>query len=702
MPETKLSDFQPEDLAHAVLGRLRLDYDWRSQWLGGTPGIANAGLAGSPLDGHDNLEKAASLFEAFTSQNAEDTSIPRVNLIHKAVEDFLSVALTNIPKAHVKIDRFMGAVADWERPFRLFIIEQAREVMEAYVDSIKGRNHYDDLIQRVVTHSAVFGVGYMFVGVDKTLDVRQDYMIRDLMNKEDELTEEEMRLLQVLTNRIDLKVIDPRDVYWRHSIRDVQDEGMIRVTIVEHMDTETLRSMYKGTEFIGENTAAIKPGDLPFFLRTNHNQYQFSTQMGDTTTPVVTMYELEHADMERIVETDEGEEVIPFTDWIMHKVVLAGNALVEYETWDSADGPLRLPVVPVYLRKSVNHPYGWSLPLMLEKSEEYINAIQTIIFKSARRAVSAQGVAAHIPSMGEGDVEELEHVLEEGGVARIHGNNVQGPVDIREMIQPLNFTQSSINPALLQGLNLQMQMFGSQSQEVDAGAIGAARSGAAKRAQIAVADRPKTISINVMSEGIEGIIDNIIELIRVFHQEQITVFVDTADGSRDQVTLNEPYQKTIMIADPQFETFDNPLGIELFDFDATLNSTLINMWAVSDGRSELPLDIVSRYQLGIALVQAGAIQPETLRELVLASNDEIKAFDDRVVYKNKMELVRQQLMVQQAQAMAQQQAQPSLAGQVGTIPADSFTSVAPQDNVQDQIDSVQGSPIATPSNPFAL
>ena len=197
-------------MAEAVLSRIRLDFDWRAKWLSGTPGIANAqGLAASSIDGADNLEKAASLFEAFTSQNAEDSSIPRVNLIHKAVEDFLSVALTNIPGTIVRVDRYMGYVPDWERPLRLHILEQARKAVDAYVKSIKGRNHYDDLIQRVVSHSAIFGVGYIYTEVDKSLDVRQDYMVRDLMNKEDDLTEEELQLLDVLSNRIALKVIHP-------------------------------------------------------------------------------------------------------------------------------------------------------------------------------------------------------------------------------------------------------------------------------------------------------------------------------------------------------------------------------------------------------------------------------------------------------------------------------------------------------------
>lgn len=702
MPEVKLSDIEPgAQMAQAAISRIRMDYDWRNRWLSGAPGLGANGF--NTTDGANNLDKAATLFEAFSNQNPDDGSIPRVNLIHKAVEDFLAVALTNIPKAHIKVDRFIGGqVEEWERPVRLHIIEQARKAMDSYVKSILGRNHYPDLIQRVVSHSAIFGVGYIYTGVDQSLDVRQDYVVRDIMNKDGDLTDEELTLLEVLSNRIELKVIDPRDVYWRHSVRDVRDEGMLRVSVVEQMDTSALRTMYKDSEYL-KDPMLIRPGNLPFFFKNTAAEYQFSSNAGDTTTPVVTMYELEPVDMER-VETIAGEEVtIPFTDWIMHKIVMAGNQLVEYQKWDSAEGPLKLPVVPIYLRKSVNHPYGWSLPLMLEKSEEYINAIQTIIFKSARRAVSTQGVAVSIPSLGETDLEELEHALEEGGVARIHGNNVQGPVDLREIIYPLNFAQSQINPALLQGMNLQMQMFSTQSQEVDSGAIGAARSGAGKRAQIAVADRPKTISINIMSEGIESVIDNLIELIRVYHQGMVTVFIDTADGSRDQVSLNEPYKRTLIVLDQTYESPENPLGARMVDFEATLNSTMINMWAESDGRSELPLDLVSRYQLGIALVQAGAIQPETLRELVLSTNEEIKAFDDAVIHEKKMEAAEQFMAAQQAQLAAAQQSQIPFGGQIGTtqIPADSFGGIAPQD-IQAGIDTDASSPIASSSNPFSF
>jgi hypothetical protein len=702
MPEVKLSDIKPgPEMAQAAMDRIRNDYDWRARWLGKgySDGTSNFNTLGS-----DSLDRAAELFEAWTGENIRDPEIPRVNLIHKAVEDFLSVALTNIPKAQLKATRFIGTkVPEWERPIRLEVIHQTELVLNAYIRSILDDNNYNDLIQRAVTHAAIFGVGYMMTGVDTSLDERENYMIRDILNKEDNLTAEDLELLNMLTNRLFVKVIDPRDVYWRHSVRDVKDDSMLRVSIVEHMDTESLREIWGDSKFLS-NPMNIKPGSFPYFIRKMDNNYLTMANNTDSTTAVVTMYELEPMSMERLVEDENGNELrFPYTGWMMHKVIIAGGELVDYESWDSSEGPLRLPIVPIYLRKSVNHPYGWSLPLMLEKSEEYINAVQTIMFRSALRAVSSQGVVVAIPNLGDADLAELEHVLEEGGVARITGNTSQGPINIREMVMPINYVNAPINPVLTQAMQIQMNMFSSQSQEVDAGAIGAARSGTQVRAQIAVADRPKTISINVMSEGIEEIHDNLYELIRTFYKDQIIVSVSIPGGGKEQVGLNEPYERDVVIMDPKSESPQNPLGLKIEKFSTTLNATNVTMNAKTDGRSDLPMDVVSRFQLGIALVQAGAIQPETLREFALSANEDLKNLDDMIVLQKKQEQLEQQYAaLQQAQAMAQSQ-QIQQGGALGgtQIPADAYTSVAPQD-IQASIDQDPSSIAASSSSPYAF
>ena len=73
MPEVRLSELKPDaTMARATLSRIRLDYDWRSRWLAGTPGIGNSGFAAPAVDGANNLDKAASLFEAFTNQTDRD------------------------------------------------------------------------------------------------------------------------------------------------------------------------------------------------------------------------------------------------------------------------------------------------------------------------------------------------------------------------------------------------------------------------------------------------------------------------------------------------------------------------------------------------------------------------------------------------------------------------------------------------------
>ena len=322
--EVVLSELEPgQRMAQAVLARMRLDYDWRNRWLSNTDGNS----IGNPSVLDDTaFDRAAELFEALSS-DSDSVDIPRVNLIHKAVEDFLSVAITNIPRASLHPKRFIGgAVEQWEIPIRLEIINMAVEVMNAFVKSILLENHYDDLVQRVITHSAIFGVGYMYTENDTSLDTRKSYEVRDLVNADRELTADEVERLSQLTNRIQLKAIDPRDVFWRHSVRDIKDEEMLRVSVVEQMDTQALREMWKDSPYVTDPQRQIVSGNLPFFIRASDKSTFFTTTNTDSTTSVVTMYELELAPMERIVETEEGEEVsFEYDDWIMHKITLAGS-----------------------------------------------------------------------------------------------------------------------------------------------------------------------------------------------------------------------------------------------------------------------------------------------------------------------------------------------------------------------------------------
>ena len=319
--------------------------------------------------------------------------------------------------------------------------------------------------------------------------------------------------------------------------------------------------------------------------------------------------------------------------------MIAGGQLIEKTVTSSEDGSLRLPIIPFYLRESEDHPYGFSIPLMLELSEKFINLMRTIIFKSARKAVSSQGVIVFSGALGPGDKAVIDTVLEEGGVGTVEGNTLTGVTDIREMVMPLNYNASPINPALIQAMQMELDVFQAQSQTVDLDAVSSARTGSAKRAQISVQDRPKTISISLMSRAVEDVYDSIYELIRVHHTSMIDVPTQAPNGGRDSARLNEPLKREI----PRFDEQGNPIlddnspeGIAMQSLDVTLNDTGIMMKAQSSGRGSLPLDMISRFQILTALAQAGVIMPDTVRELTL--EDEIKAIDDMM--RNKIQMAQ--------------------------------------------------------------
>jgi hypothetical protein len=638
----RLSELEGEELREAVLERFKDDYDFRYESLGRDGGF----------------EECDRLFEARSTDHDDDETVPRVNLIRRAVEDYLSVALSNIPRAKLYAQRHLPAtLPEWERDLRLEILSTAESVINAYVKTIMKDNEYNDLVQLAVSQSAIFGVGYLRIAVDRSLDIAESMELRDLLAKA-ELSPEDMDRLEVLKNRVDICHIDTRDVYWEAGKRRAIGKGddvAQRVSYVERVSTLTLREEYEDAV---EAPELIRPGKFPFEI---HEELPDHRDRDDTQTAVLTMWELEPVEKARVITGPDGEEVeIAYTDRLLVKVVIAGGELVEKEVYtgipaddeDYEAGPLRLPIVPFYLRESVNHPYGYSIPLMLSLSEKFINAMRAIIYRSARKAVSTQGVVVAIPNLGDGDLEELEYVLEEGGVARLKGNT-QGPFDIKDVVMPLNYNAAPINPAMLQSMNMEMDMFRRQSQQVDVEELASARSGAAKRAQVAAADRPKSISISMLAKSVEACYMAVYELIKIYHTPMIGVAVEIPGGGREYVILNEPYRANILVEDDNAASPENPYGFMLQPFEATLNSVNVPMYAEAEGRGALPLDMIARFQILIALQQAQIIEPETVRDLAL--DEEIKDMDD--VARRRREA--QQAAMQQAMMMTQMMGDPN-------------------------------------------
>lgn len=672
-----LSTLEAEQLASLIMRRFKADYDFRNQWIG-----------------EGGFERSRKIYEAITGSNQTDETIPKVNLVRGAVEDFLSVAIMNIPRAKLKADRFIsGSIPEWEKRIRRKVIEQSQEVINAYAESVLMENEYTDEVNEAVEHAAIYGVGYLEIGVDESVDLRDSQELRDLMNKKEELTPEEAGRLKVLSKRIKVKAIDPEGVYWQHHVDSVRKEEMHRVSKIDYASTQSLREAWADSDLIA-SVEQIRPGAFPYYVHESKTSEVYSSDRQDTQCAVLTTWQMEPVDMERVEPgvDDEDEIVIGYRDWQITKTIIAGGALVSKETWTSKDGPIRLPIIPFYLRESVKHPYGWSIPLELEKSEEFINVLQTLIYKSAKKAASNQGVIIGIPNLGDGDLEEIQYMLEEGGVAQVTGKDPNGQIDLRNMVIPMPIGNTPISPALMQGMSLQMQMFNLQSDDQNENAIGQARSGIAKRTQIAAGDRTKTISITKLNRAVEMVYDSIYELIRLYHTDQIGITISLPGGGRDYIMLNEPYRKSLVVMDDEYVTPENPMGFAWVEFEDQLNSTTLRMKAEADGRGQLPLDMMTRFQIMFGLLQAGAIQPETMRELSLPR--EIRELDDDNVRKK----LEQNPQVAQAMAAFRMMNQVGggpqpVQGGFGGVPAMQGPSL------QQGIDQDPSSPLATQQNP---
>ncbi len=663
---------QKKNLLAATIERFQSDYAYRNSSTTPIPGQQ----VGTSIGG--GFTAAADLFESRSTDTDED-EIPHINLIRRAVEDHLAVVVSNFPKAKMVAPQYLPGktIQPWERDLRLMIIDAAQDVINMYMKAIMKDGDWQSESRRAVFQSGIFGVGYVMLFLDDTLDLRESYELRRLMIQE-EFAPEDFDRINFLAKRISFKHIDSRDVYWEGGKRRHKD--CLRVTVIEREATEVVREEY-GDKV--KNPALIKSGKFPY--EVNESLRRGSAGISyENQTAIMTMWELEPMQKERVLTNPEtGEEVtFPFTDWILHKIVIAGGELAEHEMLSAIPveednekvGPIKnLPVIPFYLKESTDHPYGYSMPLMLELSEKFINAMRAIIYKSAKRAVSAQGVVVNLPNMGEGDLEKINYVLEEGGVAPLVGNSNQ-PLDIRDMVMPLNYTTAPINPALMQAVSMEMDAFQMQSQTVDIAALSSARSGSAKRAQINAADRPKALSIETLGNGVRQFYEAMYEFIYTYHTDEVQVEIDVPGSGREVVTLNEPY-----VANTMVQLTDNPQTVDDFEIQQvsmTLNPTNITMYAETDTFGGFPLDSISRFQIAIALQQAGVLVPETTRDLVL--EPEIKSIDDA----NRARLEQQQAVAQQALLAQQAIEDPSIQRLIGGgAPLESLASDVAQQQV---------------------
>lgn len=649
IPDKRLSDMEDSELVRRQIAVFKEDYDFRYK--------------------HTDFEKSKYLYERRTSSsNDNNPGIPTRNLIRRAVDDRHALSLVNIPKTKMKATIDVDQTKTFiERFAKVLTSRQAEKTLNCHVDNILRDNRFVDERASALKQAAIYGVGYIKVDIDQSADTRNSSRLRQLVEKDlADWTDADADVYSLLINRIDVEHVNAPDVYWQHGIRKV-DDTMMRVSIIERADVNTLRRIYDNPE--------IKVGQFPWEIDED------LTNEGNIAA-IVTTWELEPYIFEKSLERENGEEImtVEFSDWVLVKTVIAGGQLVEKTITGNLDneesgiekGSISLPIIPYYIQKSENHPYGFSIPEQMEVSEEFINRMYLIMYKTARKAASNQGMIINSSLLGDGDIYKIQKMLDEGGVAEIRGNrSQQHNPDLSKVVVPLNPYNGQLPVSVVEAVRNEEQAFRDMSGTIDLAAISRSRSGSGKRAQVTATDRPKTASVGNISTSEEQVYEAVYNLVQVYHRDNISIQVDVPGEGRMTVPLNMKVSRILPVLDEQGEPFfderfsdpelvgplASPDGMMMQEIHFVINDTSLEMVAESDGRGDLPHDPVQKLQMVSALHQIAPLEPETLYDMLLPK--EIKATND-AYREERMEREKEEMaLLQQLQANQPQGGTPS-------------------------------------------
>lgn len=618
-----------------------------------------------------------------TEAEVDEDGMPRINLVQRSVDETVYFVTRNIPKAELRADRsHINDAADFlERELRLKAVEDAEETMNALTRTILQENHYPDKVELAIQDAGIFGIGYLVTSLDNSVDVRNSYRLRGILEKIEKgerLSQADARQYTQLSARPSIDYIDARKVFLQSGVERAESDRMLRCSTVEYFSTDALRQRYQGIDEdpeLGE-VENITPGAGFHFMETP----EIAESDRHDITGVLTTWEIEPF----VVNNGVGK----FLSARMVKTVIAGNVLVEKEMWTATEGPIRLPIVPFVFRQSKRHPYGRSEAKGLYQSERLINRVRALMYKSGLQAVRPNGVSIFVKNLGPGDREELENSFLTGEPAFITGNMVGQEIsDVRQIVMPHTFASSPLDPALRQMYQTEMQAFQMNSNQGSQEAVGEARTGSAKRAQIAFNDRPKSLSVMSVTRSVERLYDSVYEMIRTTYTEEMSVSVSGRRG-REQRTINEQFRTVLPVLtedrrpmfDPQLQDPQtNPNGLVTRPVEMELNSTQIDMYAQAEGRGGMPHDITTRHQIIRGLYGDGLIVEETARDYIL--DDDMKITDD--VNRQKLQREQQNRVQQMLSQLQGIDGLPQVPG------ASSAESPLPQDIISDIQDSLR-------------
>lgn len=638
---------------------------------------------------HTDFERAIELYEQFSGATESEDGVPNENKIRKAVDERLSLYLENFSEAKLQAVR---NVEHSDNPIEVDVktkaYDLAEETFNDMVVTILQESKYDQMKIDLLKDAITCGSGFLLVEINTKADLRFDLELRELLRAKESWTEKDAIRFTQLLNKVRVRYLDPRDVYLQHSMRKY-DESVTRFSVVKRYTLNSLRSKWINNPY--NDVSQMKEGKHPYFIEDldqESRRWRFGSRSEENISAEITTYVIEpyiRKESYEYVDEDGMKVSVDLPELLAyrtHRIVIAGGVLVEKEQYDFDEGSGLLPLIPLYVDEAKDHAYGYSLPLSLEFSQRFSNLMKAILYESARNTVSNNAVAVLTENLGLGDEEEIDHVLEHGGVAKLSGNNLQGPTDVRNMVMPLNYTVSQLQPAILQALQLEEAAFGSQSASVDMSSVGRARGAAGKRQQVAIQDRPKAIGIELISNMVESLYNVVYEFIRINYPGESQVVVRRLDGTRETVSINkeETFEFPVLsfTGEPMPDP-NNPEQPHMKEMTITANDTKITMIAEADGRGPEPINQMQKAQYYALLGQMG-LEAEYILERVLTREQFVRNSE----YKKTREQQEQQQMQMMQMMQQQQQQQQPMAGQIpgvpsGNVPVDGMANIAPND-----------------------
>ena len=628
-----------ENLTKNRLKALKTDADHRDEVLR-VEGCEN------PSGRHDAFEEASYLYY-MTADGKDKDGAPVFPLVRGATDNGIAYALSALPSCTLDCTP-RHETRYWNPDILAFYEREAAENtrrLQKLVRADLERCGYNDLRVRVTSDAGIFGVGYLVVDDDTVLDSGDPDVAALLEDPEALMNEGSVALLNLLKSRARIRASDPRWVYWQAGVASPfptnHGQDMMRVSVLSHQDTDTLRRQYP-------EHPEIKPFKGPHGLGYANNGRDEAkyTPGGGQTTGVVTTWEVVLEDVETVVDrtTIDGDGYpqrrvlrVPERRRTMVKTVIAGDVLLSVRTWTESEATTRLPVVPFYLLENVNHPYGYALPMRLKRSQDFINKVRLLVYEQGVRSFSNQAIGVLMKNLGaKDDLASLERKAREGGLVAIEGNDDDGvaPItDIRQMFMPLAAATASVTPALIELLRLEMENFKASAEMVDQQAMMRARTGFAKQQEQESADRPKTMMLAQQSRSAEAFEERVAAHWRSVRERHAiptrSGYVQVNERVRERVRKYAP--DGTPIASPLVATPDNPQGLLYEEVEGVFGSTRAAVVASAESRTARPEEMIKRLGAYMALSDAeqgaGLIVQKTLRDRVLT--DDIRAEDDR-------------------------------------------------------------------------